>query len=137
LFKSESRPNFKNEDLALIGGNSAQRVLDGGALIVILEFRREQRHICGLLGIGFTPRSPIVLPKEVERSAPDGGDQQWHRVAAELPLMPPKPDERFLDDVVGIRGATRPLPRAKNELRAVPLKPSFPGFMVVFLHAGG
>jgi hypothetical protein len=51
--------------------------------------------------------------------------------------MAPKANERFLNDILSVRGRTRPLPRKQKQSRAVLTQPMCPGFMVArFLHSG-
>src|ERR1017187_7892642 len=45
-------------------------------------------------------------------------------------LAPPEPDEGLLHDVLGIGHRDSPLPRAKEQLRAVTAKPVFPGLIL-------
>lgn len=77
-----------------------------------------------------TGSAPIIPAGQIDRGAPNGCDQERLGIAGQMPLVPPKPDEGFLHDVFGIREATRPLPRTKQQFGSVVLKPIFPRFII-------
>jgi len=105
--------------------------LNGGnkrSLRIVVDLKR--RRNC-LIDIGhrshFSPSSPAVAPKKVERNRADSCVKQT--AISDVVLFSPETNERFLDNVFGVGRRARPLSREQHEAGRELRKASLPIFI--------
>ncbi len=104
LIEREVAPDLEPEHLALFIGQFPERSLDRfapiGAFPRSLEDRR--RGLAPPVGPSLAGRAPRFAPAQIDRRAPHRRDQERHRFTRQRSLVPPKPHEGFLHNVLGI-----------------------------------
>src|SRR5208283_3446611 len=137
LGKGEAAPNLEREHLALLGRQPPQGGLDRHPPVVALRKGLEEGGGVVAQGASLAGHAPDPAAPDVEARPANRGKQKRQGLAGKPALAPPEADEGVLNDVLSVGHRRSPLPRAKEQLRAVAAKPVVPGLILGdFLHRG-